>query len=95
MVWLANLILKIGSTAPGQAFLSWVVTRAWDVITEKSRKEIAKRELDAAITKALADYEQVIKDQNLLAADGLTEEEKNEIRKRKAKIQSSIVNMRP
>lgn len=95
MVWLANLIIKIGSTSAGQAFLAWILGKIWNVVDDKIKDATAKDRVNKAVAKALEDYEQIIKDQNLMAADGLTEEEKNEIRRRKAKAQSDIVNARP
>lgn len=94
MVWLANLIIKIGATSSGQAFLAWVLGKIWNVVDDKIKDAMAKDRVNVAVAKALEDYEQIIKDQNLMAADGLTEEEKNEIRRRKAAAQASIINAR-
>lgn len=95
MAWLANLIIKIGATSSGQIFLSWVLSKIWDVVEDRIKNEVAKDKINDAVAKALAEYEQVLIDQNIMAVDGLTEEEKNEIRKRKAKAQSDIINARP
>lgn len=95
MVWLANLIIRIGATSSGQAFLAWILSKVWDVVSDEIKDRTAKDRVEKAVAKALEDYEQIIKDQNLMAADGLTEEEKNEIRRRKAKAQADIVNARP
>ncbi len=95
MAWLANLIIRIGASSSGQAFLSWIVVKIWAIAEEKFKKEVAKDQIEKAVAKALADYEQVLIDQNLMAVDGLTEEEKNEIRRRKAKTQTDIINIRP
>lgn len=94
MPWLANLIIRIGATSSGQIFLSWVLSKIWSVVEDKIKEEVAKDKINTAVAKALAEYEQVIHDQNLMAVDGLTEEEKNEIRRRKAAAQAAIINAR-
>lgn len=95
MAWLVNALIKIASNPAGQAALSWLVGHIWNLLNDKFKKEIAKNDVEKMIKESLDEYEKVLEKQRVLSLDGLTDEEKNEIRKAKIAIQVGIFNNRP
>ena len=76
----------------GKSLLTFLINKIWKYADTNIRKEIAKRELEKEISSLIKEYDEVVLWAESLKKDGLTEEEKNEIRKRKIAIESGIIN---
>lgn len=94
MQLLIELIIKIFSNPAGQAALTWLGGKIWARLNEAAQAELSKKHVEEAVKKAMEDYEKVLEDQIVLAKDGLSDDEKNEIRRRKAEAQARIINAR-
>ena len=64
----------------------------WKWLGDEGQKLLAKNHISGAVEKSLAEYESVMEEQKVMAQDGLTEEEKNALREKKAKIRADIIN---
>lgn len=76
----------------GKMLLNFLLNKLWKYITESQKDALFEEKLQKHIREKLAEYEKIIELANTLAKDGLSEDEKNEIRKRKIEIETSLVN---
>lgn len=72
--------------------LSYVLSKIWNMVNDAVKDGLAKQRWQEHVKKTLADYEKVIEEARTKAADGLTEEEKAEIRKKKTELEESLFN---
>lgn len=83
------------TSGPGKAILGWLLNRLWGMADNAIRDALAKSQWESHVKKTLEEYEKVIEDAKVKAQDGLTDEEKEEIRKKKSDLEESIFNGRP
>lgn len=83
--WLFN-------SSVGKMLLNFLLNKLWKYITESQKDALFEEKLQKHIKEKLSEYEKVIELANAMAKDGLSEDEKNEIRKRKIEIETSLVN---
>lgn len=72
--------------------LSYVMSKIWGMVSDAVKDGLAKQRWEARVKKTLADYEKVIEEAKIKAADGLTDEEKDEIRRKKTELEESLFN---
>jgi|GEM_PF-4612533 len=94
MIWLLNFIAQVGSTKAGQAMISWLASKLWNYASDKVRKELAENEWEKHVKDILTKYDAVIDLAAEKAKDGLTEEEKNDIRQKKIALETELLNAR-
>ena len=70
----------------------FVLKRLWSLADTAIKDIIAKNHWESHIKTVLADYEKVIEEAKVKASDGLTEEEKNEIRQKKTDLEKLLIN---
>lgn len=79
--------------------LSWLATKLWtwasDTLKEQWAKQEAQKRLDSHIKEQLARYEEAIKYGQELAKDGLTNDEKELIRKKKIEVERDLIARLP
>ena len=89
-----TFLLKVFSNPAGQALLTWLGGKIWDKLSEEAREVIAKNEMQKAVKNALEELDKITEDQIELSKDGLSDQEKEQIRRRKAAAQARILNAR-
>lgn len=95
MQFLVDLIIKIFSNPASQAALSWLATKIWNYISDKVKDDLSKERWSEYVKEVLSKYDKVIEEARIKAIDGLTEEEKNEIRRKKIELETELINNRP
>lgn len=95
MSWIIGVLTTLSSSKAGQETLLWLASLLWKFLKDAQKEIVADVEIKKMVNKALDEYEKVLKDQNAMSIDGLTEDEKNEIRRRKIAIQTGVFNNRP
>lgn len=79
--------------------LSWLASKLWtlasDTLKDQWAKQEARRKLDDHIRQQLERYEEAVKYGQELAKDGLTDAEKQAIRKRKIEIERDLIARLP
>jgi hypothetical protein len=95
MGWLFSIIATLGSTRAGQVFLTWLAQQIWGYVAAEVKKTLAKGEWEQNVKEVLAQYEAVIHEAQEKAKDGLTEDEKNEIRRKKIELETKLLNSGP
>ena len=92
MGWLAGFIVQIGSSAAGRSFLTWLASRIWGYVDDTIKNELSREHWVSHVKDVLAKYDAVIEEAHEKAKDGLTEEEKNEIRSKKIALETELLN---
>lgn len=87
-----SLILWFTTSAPGKALITLLIQILWKYGTAEVTEKLSKERLRDFVEDQLKKHEEIVKWAEGLKADGLTEEEKNEIRRRKIEIEKAIVN---
>ena len=95
MGFILTIIAQLGSTTAGQAFLTWLASNIWKYVSNEVKTSLSRYHWENHVKEVLAKYEQVINEAHEKAKDGLTEEEKNEIRKKKIDLETELLNSRP
>jgi hypothetical protein len=95
MGWLIGFIAQIGSTSAGQVFLTWLASKIWGFVSDEMKNQLAQGHWESHVKDVLAKYDAVINDAHEKAKDGLTEEEKNEIRNKKIALELELLNSQP
>lgn len=85
-------LAKLLASPLGQAFANYILAKLWGLVSDAVKDGLAKQRWQEHVKKTLADYEKVIEEARTKAADGLTEEEKAEIRKKKTELEESLFN---
>lgn len=83
---------RFAASTPGQAILMWLFNLIWRIAKPATKAAIARGEMQKHIQLVLAEYELVIADAQIKGADGWTEEEKEEIRRRKTELEERLMN---
>lgn len=92
--WLMSLMVTVGSTKTGQVFYTWLAQKIWGYVTDEVKQKLAEKQWETNVKDILVKYEKVIAEAQEKAKDGLTEEEKNEIRKKKIALETELLNSR-
>lgn len=95
MAWLLTFITNLGSTKAGQAFLTWLAQQIWGYVSSEIKDQLARGQWEQSVKEILVEYEKVIHEAQEKAKDGLTEDEKNEIRKKKIELETKLLNSGP
>ena len=75
-----------------KAVVSWLLNKLWSWASEEIKDALSRQRAEEHIRKVLGDYEKVLEEAKEKAKDGLTEEEKNEIRQKKIALEQSLIN---
>lgn len=92
---IVSFIIKIFTTPTGQAILTWLVPKIWKYVSDEVKDYLSNDRWEDHVKDTLAKYDAVIEEARIKAQDGLTEEEKNEIRRKKIELEESLINSRP
>jgi hypothetical protein len=95
MAWIVGFIAQVGSTAAGQSFLTWLASKIWGFVNDEMKNQLAKSHWELHVKDVLKKYDDVINYAHEKAKDGLTEEEKNEIRQKKVALETELLNSQP
>lgn len=88
-------LLSFLASSTGQSIITWLVKLLWTYASGEAKEKIAGSDIKKLVKEKLVEYDAVIAHAQLLASDGLTDAEKEEIRNAKAKIESDLINIRP
>ena len=93
--WLLGLLGTFAASPTGQKILLWLAKLAWDFATEKTKETIARKQLEKIVNVKLAEYEAIIEEARVKGLDGYTQEEIDEITKKKIDLELALVNGMP
>lgn len=74
------------------SILQYVLVFIWKKAEEAIKDKLVQEQVEKRVREALDDYEKIIMEAQELAKNGLTEEEKNAIRKKKIELEKRIFN---
>lgn len=89
---MTGLIAFLTNSMLGKAVLNFLLNNLWGLATKAAKEELARKTFEEVLKVHLKAYDDVVAWANEISKDGLTEEEKNEIRKRKIEIEKAIIN---
>lgn len=89
---MGGLIAFLTKNTLGKAVLNFLIKKVLESATKEFKKEIEDRILNKKLAALKKEREELNALTQKLASDGLTEEEKNEIRKKKIKLDQDTFN---
>lgn len=90
-----SIVLWFTTNPLGSYLLKWALEKIWGLISEQGKEEFLHQKVKSHVVSNLDKYEKIIVEANELAKDGLTEDEKNEIRRKKIEVELDLINNRP
>lgn len=88
-------IIAFFTTGPGKVVVGWLLNKLWSFADSTVRDALAKAQWESHVKKTLDEYAKVIEEAKTKASDGLTDEERDEIRKKKTELEEALINNRP
>ena len=88
-------IIAFFTTGPGKVVVGWLLNKLWSFADSAVRDALAKAQWESHVKKTLDEYSKVIEEAKVKAIDGLTDEEKDEIRKKKTELEEALIYNRP
>jgi hypothetical protein len=86
------IIVFLFKSQLGKMLMSFLFKKLWQYIDDMEKDKLLEEKLKTHIKEKLTEYEKIIEQANEMAKDGLSEDEKAEIRKRKIDVETSIIN---
>ncbi len=88
-------IVSFLASAAGQKIITWLAKLAWDFASKETKEVIAGKQLDKFVKDKLAEYEAIIEEARVKGLDGYTQEEIDEITKKKIALELALINGMP
>lgn len=88
-------LLTILASEAGQKIITWLAKLLWNFASDKTKTVIADKHLKEFIKNKMAEYAAVIEEARVKGLDGYTQEEIDEITRKKIEIELALANGMP
>jgi len=97
MAWIASFLASVFSSSAGKSLASWILSKLWGYASSEMQDYLAHQRWEKHLKVNLEKYEKLILeyDNKIDSGQTLTEEEINELRRKKIEIEKDIINAKP